>query len=149
MHNKNYKIIHTILPTFAAFLLPFLYMVYFLISSDLKKPDGTSDDALIRSLPIALGFSCIIFVILLVVYYATAIKLLSTNIQSIKLGLIVGAIVSLPIPLILFFMATSVNSGNQSVSILVAIEFIMSIFMFLYCSFITGAYVQLRLIKHA
>ena len=137
---------YVVISTLASFLVPLLTVVWFVATYSFTNPDGTPDNAPIRSLPAVVVFSVIVFLFQLGAYTALGNALYKQSVPTIKPGLTYASGLAVPIPVLIYFLATMPGQPYPA-SILTAISIMASSYAFLWLSFITGAFTQLYFVK--
>lgn len=142
--NKKPKYI--VASAMGSFIAPLAMVAWFFFTYSFENPDGTPDNAPIRSIPAVFMLSILVFLFQLAAYSALGNSIHEQKSPSIKLGAVYATALSTPIAVVFYFLAkVLVQSERQST--LLAITSALQFFAFLWVSFITGAFVQLWLVK--
>ncbi|WP_440904804.1 hypothetical protein ACMZOO_00840 [Catenovulum sp. SX2] len=129
--------------TCASFLIPLAILFYFFLTYDFVNPDGTPDNAPIRSIPALMVLAVSVFIFQLAAYFSLGKAIYRTRCFTYKHGVIFSSWLSLPIPLISVCIWLGVATFDWLVFYDVFIAAICG-YLFLWLSFFTGAAVQVR-----
>jgi len=143
MENKPKYIVASAM---SSFIVPIATVVWFIFTYSFTNPDGTPDNAPIRSIPAVFIFSILVFVFQLAAYTALGNSIHKQKSPNIKPGAVYATVLSSPMAVLVYFMATMPGQSEPS-SVLLAIAIALQFFVFLWASFITGALVQLWFVK--
>jgi hypothetical protein len=121
-------------------------VVWFFFTYSFTNPDGTPDNAPVRSIPALFVFNVLVFLFQLAAYTALGNSIYKQKTPNIKPGSVYATVLSSPIAVFVYFMAT-MPGQSEPPSGLLAVTITLQFFAFLWASFITGAFVQLLLVK--
>ncbi|RUO47877.1 hypothetical protein [Pseudidiomarina donghaiensis] len=145
MENKPKYIVASAM---SSFIVPFAMVVWFVFTYSFTNPDGTPDNAPIRSIPAVFLFSILVFLFQLAAYTALGNSIHKQQSPNIKPGAVYATVLSTPMAILVYLIAT-MPGQSEPPSTLLAITITLQLFAFLWASFITGAFVQLWLVnKH-
>lgn len=129
-----------------SFVIPVVWVLSSLLTSDFRRADGSPDNAPIRMIPpfaLLFGF---VFLIQLGAYYALGKKQYSLKSPLLKVSALYATALSLPLPLLAYYFS-AITEGKAQSSTLLDILVSICIFTFLWGCFFAGAFVQYKLIQ--